>query len=337
MLKRKYLWLFILPQLACAFSWKDLWFNQDQQGQQLLKDNKNREAAETFSNNRWKGIAYYKDKQFDKAYSEFQTDKSAQGYYNQGNALAQMQKYQEAIDAYTQSLKRDKNNQDAKDNIELLKKLQQQDKQNNKQDQSQDKNQQEKQDNKQNQSQDNKQSQSDSQQQQGKDQQQNQDNSSQSDKNGNSQQNQAQNNQQNKNQEQNKSGNNNQQNNMNQQNGQQSSSQQNNKQNDNKAANANEADKQQSQNQQQSAQKQSGNQQKNPQPDPANEITQQPPPKNQEKPAANAASSQYMTPEQKQQQELKAELSQIPDDPGGLLRNKFIRDYQKEQQEGNNE
>ena len=38
-----------------------------------------------------------------------------------------------------------------------------------------------------------------------------------------------------------------------------------------------------------------------------------------------------MTPEQKQEQKINAVLSQIPDDPGGLLRNKFLRDYQNQQ------
>jgi hypothetical protein len=38
-------------------------------------------------------------------------------------------------------------------------------------------------------------------------------------------------------------------------------------------------------------------------------------------------------PQNYQDQELRAALSQIPDDPGGLLRNKFLRDYQNEQQQ----
>jgi hypothetical protein len=41
-IKLKYICLGIifLPQLSLAFSWKDLWFNQDQQAQQLFVDTK---------------------------------------------------------------------------------------------------------------------------------------------------------------------------------------------------------------------------------------------------------------------------------------------------------
>ena len=96
--------LLLLPQIALANVWQDLWFNKNQQGSQLLKQNKNDEAAQTFTDKNWKGIAYYRDGKYQEAYDEFKQDNSAQGLYNQGNALAHMQKYQEAIDVLTKAL-----------------------------------------------------------------------------------------------------------------------------------------------------------------------------------------------------------------------------------------
>lgn len=309
MLKSKYFWLSLalIPHFASAFSWQDLWFNKNQQGQHLLKANKPREAAEQFQDDKWKGVAYYKDKQFDKAYTEFQNDKSSLGYYNQGNALANMQKYQEAIAAYEESLKLDKNNQDAKHNIEVLKKLQQQQQQKDKQN--------DKSDSKQNQDQKNHKSDS------------NQKNDQQKSDNKNQQ-----------NQDKNSSNNQNSERNDGKQNQQQS--QQNKSNSDNKPSN----------NQQQNQANQPKDQQKND--SAANDVNQQNKAKadpskqsklNNQQTDQNgnkntqASSSQLSPEQQRQQQEMQAVLSQIPDDPGGLLRNKFIRDYQKEQNGGNND
>ena len=104
MLKTALFILFFIPQLVFANSWQDFWFNPNQQGSRLLKQNKNAEAASKFTDNNWKGVAYYRDKQYAKAYAEFQQDNSAEGLYNQGNALAHMEKYQEAIDAYNKAI-----------------------------------------------------------------------------------------------------------------------------------------------------------------------------------------------------------------------------------------
>lgn len=283
MLKHRHLLPFLLisvSHISYAFSWNDLWLNPNQQGSALLKANKPLEAASKFQDPQWKGVANYKSQQYEQAYQQFQQDKSANGYYNQGNALAYLQKYPEAIAAYEESLKKDPKNSDAKHNIEVLKKLQ------DKQKQSQDK-----QDDKQ-QNKDNNDKNQDKQQDK-----QNQQNDSQKNnpkdkpKDSQSQNNQQQQNQQNKPNEQDKQ---------------------------NKADNKN----QPKPNNTTAQDKQADANMNKPQPKPAN--------KNQANPA-------NLTPQQlRQQQEMNAALAQIPDDPGGLLRNKFIRDYQQEQQ-GNNQ
>lgn len=279
MLKHRYLLLILLgiSNYSHAFSWDDLWLNPNQQGKQLLDANKAKDAANKFQHPQWKGAAYYKSQQYEQAYQQFQQDKSATGYYNQGNALAYLQKYDEAITAYEESLKKDPKNSDAQHNIEVLKKL----KQNQSQDQK-DNQQQDKKNNQQDNKQDKQQNQKDQQQKDSK---------------------------------------------------QQDSQQQNNKPQDNKSQ-ENQNHKQNGQDKQNPA----NNNQIKPtnSPDKQAQQANQPQQKSTDKNKPDNAAAN-LTPQQlRQQQEMKAALSQIPDDPGGLLRNKFIRDYQQEQQ-GNNQ
>lgn len=90
--------LFILqPQPANAFEFNQLWLNRDQQGQQLLKENKPAEAAKRFKNKRWQGYAEYAAKNYQDAEKRFVTETTPEGLYNYGNVLARQGKYQEAI------------------------------------------------------------------------------------------------------------------------------------------------------------------------------------------------------------------------------------------------
>tara|TARA_R110001583_G_scaffold2068_6_gene15287 strand:- start:15073 stop:17052 length:1980 start_codon:yes stop_codon:yes gene_type:complete len=121
-------------------TWQDLWQTNDQQAQQQYNQQNYQGAAQQFDNSQWQGSAYYKAGDYEKALEAFtqgeQAD-SADSLYNQGNALAQMKKHQEAIDAYEQALKKNPDLQDAKDNMEKLK--QQQKKEQEKSEQSKEK------------------------------------------------------------------------------------------------------------------------------------------------------------------------------------------------------
>ena len=144
MLKRKLNWLLFslcVPQLALALNWQDMWFNPNQQGARLLAQQKPAEAVAKFSDSNWKGVAYYRDKQYEQAYNEFKQDHSARGLYNQGNALANLQKYSEAIEAYNQALKLQPNFPEAKHNRDLVEKLKNQPPQKDQKDQKDQKNQ----------------------------------------------------------------------------------------------------------------------------------------------------------------------------------------------------
>jgi len=118
-------------------TWQNFWQTKNQQAQQQYNQENYQDAAEQFSDPQWQGSAYYKAGDYEKALNAFtqgeQAD-SANSLYNQGNSLAQMKKYEQAIKAYEQALKKNPDLQDAKDNIEKLK--QQQKKEQEKNDQS---------------------------------------------------------------------------------------------------------------------------------------------------------------------------------------------------------
>lgn len=88
------------------------------------------------------GEALYRNGDYEAAAEAFAQAGNAQGSYNRGNALAQAGDIEQAIEAYEQALQQDPNLQDAKDNLELLKNLQQQQEQQQQQQQNQDSDQQ---------------------------------------------------------------------------------------------------------------------------------------------------------------------------------------------------
>ena len=151
-------WLIVLvsvclPPIANAFHWVDLWLTKNQQANQLMKNHQFSEASQQFTDPNWRATAAYRATQYENAAIEFQKSKSAEGYYNQGNALAQMGQYQQALTAYNNALKISPNHQDAQYNKkimqDLLKKQNQNKQERNKQDQNkqnQDKQDQDKQD-----------------------------------------------------------------------------------------------------------------------------------------------------------------------------------------------
>ncbi|MFO9125617.1 tetratricopeptide repeat protein [Legionella pneumophila serogroup 1] len=250
-----------------AFSWSDLWFTPNQQAQHLMEKGQFAKAKDLFERNDWAASAAYRAGDYEQAAKLFNELKTEQGYYNQGNALAHLGKYEEAIRAYDKALAFNPNNQDALYNRKLISELLKKDKEKKKSQNQQDKDQQNK--DQQNQDQQNQDKQNKNQQNQD---QQNQD------KQNKNQQNQGQQNQdkQNKNQQ-----------NQGQQNQDKQNKDQQNRDQQNKA--------QQNKDQNKKNDKQEG------------EIQSE---SNQEK---QLAKEQW--------------LRLIPDDPGGLMREKFLRDH----------
>ena len=281
--------------------WQDLWQTKDQQAQQQFAEQQYQQAANTFQDPLWQGSAHYKAGDYEQALKAFQQHDSAQALYNQGNALAKLQRLDEAIKAYDQALARDPNLTDAKENKAILEKLKQQQEQQ--------------------QNQENQQSDNDSEQQQ------DQDNSQQE---GQQQGEQQQSDQQQKSQ-------NSESDNDNAEQNQQNQNQQNDQQNENagQSADANEdkAQNNDQKNQQQSAEdsdKESDKEKEQQQAAKQQQAQQASEEKNTEdKQPLSAQQAQQAAQLKEQQMKHQQLLNKVTDDPYLLLRNKMQLEYKK--------
>ncbi len=113
------------PAQASGF-WDSWWHNADQQGEQLLQQGKAAEAARTYSDPRRKAYAELQAGDYSDAAKHFAAFDDSDGNYNRGNALAQAGQLQEAIKAYDAALAQDPHNQDARYNRDLVAKALQQ-------------------------------------------------------------------------------------------------------------------------------------------------------------------------------------------------------------------
>jgi Ca-activated chloride channel family protein len=123
--------------------WEDLWQTKDQQGQQQYNSEDFQQAANSFENFAWQGSSHYRSGNYEQALKAFQQQDTAEAIYNQGNALAQLKRIDEAIEAYEQAIIKDPKHDDAKANkayLEELKKQQEQQQQNQDQDQDKEQN-----------------------------------------------------------------------------------------------------------------------------------------------------------------------------------------------------
>ena len=80
-------------------------------------------AAQLFADQQWRGSARYRSGDFGGAAGDFAKDPSLTGLYNQGNALARLGRYQDAISEYDRVLAANPNQEDAAFNKALLEKL----------------------------------------------------------------------------------------------------------------------------------------------------------------------------------------------------------------------
>lgn len=106
-----------------AFSWQDLWQSKNQQAKEMMKKNDFTTAANTFKDENWRAVAAFRAQNYKMAADLFAKSATPEANYNLGNALAYLGKYQEAISAYDEVLKADKNHPDAAHNKKILEKL----------------------------------------------------------------------------------------------------------------------------------------------------------------------------------------------------------------------
>ncbi len=103
----------------------DLLLNDNQVAQkQFTKDPK--QAAQIFKDEKWKASSLYKSGDYQRAVDIWNNHQDAQSLYNKANALAHLQKYDEAIESYQQSLDLQPDSQDALANKALVEQLKEQ-------------------------------------------------------------------------------------------------------------------------------------------------------------------------------------------------------------------
>ncbi len=143
--------LMMQPSSAQAFEWKDLFLNKAQKGQRAVQEQKFDQALEQFDDPYRKGVVQYKAGDYEAAVQAFEQagrdDIQESSRYNLGNAQLMGGKIEDAIQSYEALLKDRPDHEDAKHNLDIAKKLLEQQKQQDKsQDQKQDKNKSENQD-----------------------------------------------------------------------------------------------------------------------------------------------------------------------------------------------
>lgn len=258
--------LMLIAAGNCSASILDIFFNPDRQGYHKYLEQNYDAAYKKFQDAHWKGIAALKLQNYEKAIEHLVELQDMESKYNLGSAYALKGDLDNAISVYEDVLKINPNHEDAKYNLDLIKKIKEQNKNNKEQNNS------------------------------------NKDQKHQSDK-----------------QEQQKGSDNKKQ-------GQQPEKQQ--KSSDNKEQNQQSKEQQNDANQDNSQNQDGSNQNKKKQQDDTK--------KDEESSQTKADDNQHKEEQQKSRQNAQYDeakqadeqwLRSIPDDPGGLLRQKFLRDH----------
>lgn len=84
--------------------WADLWMTPDQRGRRLMAEQNYDEAAKTFADPMWAGVAHFRAGEFKEAAATLGGLATAAAAFDQGNALVMLGKYDEAVGRYDRAL-----------------------------------------------------------------------------------------------------------------------------------------------------------------------------------------------------------------------------------------
>lgn len=126
----------LLPVLACvallppvpgwALDWGELWWRPDQRGARNLAAGDPAAAASAFQDPAWRAAARYRAGDHGGALEDLAGLGGADVDYNRGNALARLGRLDDAIAAYERALQQAPEMEDARANLDLLRRLKEQ-------------------------------------------------------------------------------------------------------------------------------------------------------------------------------------------------------------------
>jgi Ca-activated chloride channel family protein len=106
---------------ALAQFWNDLWMRRDRQAWDALQEGAPERAAALAEDPALRGSAAYRAGDLESALADFAQGDDARSHYNRGNALAGLQRYDEALAAYDAALAREPAHADAAANRKAVK------------------------------------------------------------------------------------------------------------------------------------------------------------------------------------------------------------------------
>ena len=115
--------VFVLPPDADASLWDDLWQRPDERATRLLEDGQATQAAELFRRQDWRAAARYRAGDYEQSLQALEGLEGPDSDYNRGNALAYLDRLEEAVAAYDRTLAADPGHADARHNRALLQRL----------------------------------------------------------------------------------------------------------------------------------------------------------------------------------------------------------------------
>ncbi|SFD66639.1 Ca-activated chloride channel family protein [Bosea sp. CRIB-10] len=90
--------------MGYRLGWNDLWLTPDQRGRLLLAQRRPADAAQAFRDPLWRGVALFRAGDFKTASQAFAARDTAEGAYDQANALVMLGQYEDALKRYDRAL-----------------------------------------------------------------------------------------------------------------------------------------------------------------------------------------------------------------------------------------
>lgn len=104
---------------AAQFGWRELWASPDQRGRLQFERGRYADAAASFHDPMWRGVALMRAGDFKTAAQVFGGIDTAEAAYDQGNALVMLGQYETAVGRYDRALELKPNWDDAAANRKL--------------------------------------------------------------------------------------------------------------------------------------------------------------------------------------------------------------------------